>query len=125
MVTDRHIQRLHRFDRERLSKGQAAAQAGLDEKTARKYRRLGRLPREVRMDHTWRTRPDPCAGVWPQIEEHLTLNPGLEALTLFAWLQRQYPGRFADGPLRTLQRRINTVAGLVGAGQGSVLRPGA
>ena len=32
--------------------------------------------------------------------------PGLEAKTLFAALQRQYPERFADGQLRTLQRRI-------------------
>ena len=114
MVTDRHIQRLHRFDQQGWPKGHAAAKAGIDEKTARKYRRLGRLPSEVRMDHTWRTRPDPFAGVWPQIEEQLTLNPGLEALTLLAWLQRQYPGRFADGQLRTLQRRVKQWRALSG-----------
>ena len=106
MVTDRHIQRLHRFDHQGWPKGQAAAKAGIDDKTARKYRRLGRLPSEVRMAHDWRTRPDPFADAWPQVEEQLTLNPGLEAQTLFAWLQRQHPGRFADGQLRTLQRRL-------------------
>ena len=37
-----------------------------------------------------------------QIEE----NPGLEAKTLFEWLQREYPGRYQDGRIRTLQRRI-------------------
>ena len=106
MVTDRQVRRLRRFDRQGCPKGQAAARAGLDDKTARKYRRLGRLPSEVRMRHDWRTRPDPFADVWPQVEEQLALNPGLEGQTLFAWLQRRHPGRFADGQLRTLQRRI-------------------
>jgi hypothetical protein len=36
----------------------------------------------------------------------LTHNPGLEAKTLFQALQRDHPGRFPDGQLRTLQRRI-------------------
>ena len=106
MVTDLHIQRLRRFDHQGWSKAQASAKAGIDDKTARKYRRLGKLPSEVRMEHNWRTRPDPFADVWPRIEEQLTLNPGLLAQTLFAWLQAQYPGRFADGQVRTLQRRI-------------------
>ena len=33
-------------------------------------------------------------------------SPGLQAKTLFEWLQRRYPGRFEDGQLRTLQRRV-------------------
>src|SRR5437762_6911643 len=106
MVTDLQIRRLRRRDHQGLTKGQAAARAGLDDKTARKYRRLGRLPSEVRMEHTWRTRPNPFAEVWARVEEQLTLNPGLEAKTVFDWLQREYPGRFADGQLRTLQRHI-------------------
>jgi hypothetical protein len=52
MVTDLHIRRLRRLDQQGLSKSQAAAKAGIDDKTARKYRRLGKLPREVRMEHT-------------------------------------------------------------------------
>ena len=106
MVTDLHIRRLRRFDQLQLSKGQAAAKAGIDDKTARKYRRLGKLPSEVRMEHSWRTRTDPFADVWPRVEELLTLNPGLEAKTVFDWLQREYPGRFAEGQLRTLQRHL-------------------
>jgi hypothetical protein len=78
----------------------------MDEKTARKYRRLGQRPSEVYMDHTWRTKPDPFTDVWQRVEEPLTLNHGLEAKTLFAGLQREYPGRFPDSQLRTLQRRI-------------------
>ena len=44
-VTDQQVRRLFRLDRQQRPKGQAAAQAGMDDKTARKYRRLGKLPR--------------------------------------------------------------------------------
>ena len=106
MVTDLQIRRLRRLDHQGLTKSQAAAKAGLDDKTARKYRRLGQLPSEVRMPHTWRTRANPFGDVWLRVEEQLTLNPGLEAKTVFDWLQREFPGRFAEGQLRTLQRHI-------------------
>ena len=39
--------------------------------------------------------------------EHLELSPELQAKTLFEWLQRRYPGRFENGQLRTLQRRVH------------------
>ncbi len=106
MVTDQQVRRLRRLDRLGLPAEQAAAKAGMDPKTARKYRWLGQLPSEVRMEHSWRTRSNPFAEVWPRVEGQLNLNPGLEAKTVFAWLQREYPGRFADGQLRTLQRHI-------------------
>jgi len=79
---------------------------GMDEKTARKYRMLGKLPSELEKRHTWRTRKGPFKDSWPAIKVMLELNPGLEAKTLFEDLQRRHPGRFADGQLRTLQRRI-------------------
>jgi len=105
-VTDQQVRRLFRLDHLNRPKGQTAARVGMDDKTARKYRRLGKLPSEVRMKHTWRTRPDPFAEVWPQLQEQLAVNPGLEAKTLFQALQKQYPGRFPDGQMRTLQRRV-------------------
>jgi hypothetical protein len=67
---------------------------------------LGKLPSEIRVDHTWRTREDPFAEVWDQVKEKLKINHGLEGKTLFEDLQRHYPGQFADGQLRTLQRRV-------------------
>jgi hypothetical protein len=106
MVTDEQILRLRQAARKGMALALAAAKAGMDRTTARKYRRLDRLPSEVRMEHTWRTREDPFAEVWPQLEEQLALHPGLEAKTLFQALQRQYPGRYADGQLRTLQRKV-------------------
>jgi hypothetical protein len=94
---------------ELLGKGKslaaAAAKADMDEKTARKYRGLGKLPSEIQVDHTWRTREDPFAEVWEEVKKKLEINPGLEAKTLFEDLQRRYPGRFSDGQVRTLQRR--------------------
>lgn len=105
-VTDQQVRHLFRLDRRDVPNGQAAHKAGMDEKTARKYRQFQRLPTEVRMEHNWRTRPDPFAAVWPWVEEQLALNPGLEAKTLLQALQRQQPGHFAAGQLRTLQRRV-------------------
>jgi hypothetical protein len=115
MIHDHQVRRLRRLDRLGLSKELAAAKAGMSPKTARKYRRLGTLPCEVkRMDRDWRTRLDPFADVWPQLEAVLQLNPGLEAKTLFADLQRRFPGRFRDSQLRTLQRRVKTWRALHG-----------
>jgi hypothetical protein len=106
MVTDQQILRLRQALQKGMSLSLAAAKAGIDRKTARIYRQLNKLPSEVRMEHTWRTRPDPFDEVWPWVQEQLTLKPGLLAKTLFKSLQQQHPGRFPDGQLRTLQRRI-------------------
>ena len=106
MVTDQQVRRLMKHLSDQRPLGVAAAQAGMDEKTARKYRDTGQLPSQVAQPHTWRTRPAPFAEVWAEITAALAINPGLQAKTLFAQVQRQYPGQFAEGQLRTLQRRI-------------------
>jgi len=108
MVTDQQVRRLFKLVQTQSNFGIAAAKAGMDEKTARKYTKLGKLPSELKKPHTWRTRKDPFEQVWDQIQTQLELIPGLEAKTLFEDLQRRYPGRFADGQLRTLQRRVKT-----------------
>ena len=52
------------------------------------------------------TQPVVAAQIMSLAEQGLLeINPGLQADTVFADLQRRYPGRFADGQLRTLQRR--------------------
>ena len=83
MVTDQQILRLRQALQKGMSLSLAAAKAGIDPKTARKYRQLQRLPSEVSMEHTWRTRQDPFDGVWAWVEEQLVQNPHLEAKTLF------------------------------------------
>jgi len=72
------------------------------ERRKRKYHRT-KPPRRLRY---WRTRPDPFAAVWAEICQWLGSNPERTAKSLFADLQQQYPGQFADGQLRTLQRRV-------------------
>ena len=84
----------------------AAAKAGMDAKTARKYRRLGRVPSELTPGPRWRTREDCFQEVWGEVQSLLEVNPGLEAKTVLEYLQRRYAGRFPDGQLRTLQRRV-------------------
>src|SRR4051794_7327536 len=106
MVTDEQVKRLWRFRQRELSLGVAAAKAGMDVKTARKYLVDVRLPSEMKQKHLWRTRPDPFQEVWPELRERLQSEPGLEAKTLFEHLQLTFPDRFADGQLRTLQRHM-------------------
>ena len=108
MVTDNQVRMLMKLIQTEKTYAISAAKAGMDEKTARRYRRLGKLPSEIKKERTWRTRGDPFAAVWDEIKCKLEINPGLEAKTLFEDLQRRYPGRFFDGQLRTLQRRVKT-----------------
>ena len=58
MVTDRQVKRLRRVLSLGLTLRRAADKANMDEKTARKYRQIGKLPSEVAVAHTWRTRQD-------------------------------------------------------------------
>src|SRR5512135_2081251 len=106
MVTDRQFRRLRKLLQTETTLANAADKAGVDEKTARKYRNSDRLPSKRRVPHTWRTREDPFQDVWPELEGMLRLNPGLEAKTLFVDLQRRFPGRYPAGQLPTLQRRL-------------------
>jgi hypothetical protein len=55
---------------------------------------------------SWRTRQDPFEAVWPEILLWLQEDPDATAKSLLERLHRAYPGRFPNGQLRTLQRRI-------------------
>ena len=114
MVTDQQARRLMTLMQTEKALGAAAAKAGMDEKTARKYRDAGRLPSELRAAHTWRTREDTFGEVWEEVCGKLEANPGLESKTLFEDLQRRFPGRFGDGQLRTLQRRVKAWRAVAG-----------
>ena len=87
---------------------QAAARAGMSERTARKYERAGALPSQLRQPRTHVTRPNPFAEEWPWVCEQLVADPALQATTLFALLCERSPGRYQAVQLRTLQRHIAT-----------------
>src|SRR5580700_3050429 len=114
MVTDRLFRRLRKLIQTEDTLAQAADKAGVDEKTARKYRDSDPLPSQRRVPHTWRTREDPFQDVWAELLDQLRLNPGLQAKTLFDDLQRRLPGRFPNVQLRCLQRRIKQWRALEG-----------
>ena len=86
--------------------GVAAMKAGMDRKTARKYVKAGKLPSEMKAPRTWRTREDPFEQDWPELGRRLTEAPGLQAKTLLDDLIERNPGRYQEGHLRTLQRRV-------------------
>ena len=66
MVTDRQVRLLMELEAKGEALETAAARAGMDDKTARKYRRLRKLPSQVRAPHLWRTREDPFSEVWEE-----------------------------------------------------------
>ena len=117
MVTDKQVRMLMKLTKTEKTRYVAASKAGMDEKTARKYLHSRILPSQHKRDHTWRTRKDPFGEAWSEIRDYLEANPNLEGTTLFSYLQREYPGKFADGQLRTLQRKIKIWRALEGPGK--------
>ena len=105
-TTDAQVRKLM----EEMSKhgkiGIASLRSGMDRKTGRKYVKSGKLPSEMEQTRTWRTREDPFKEDWPKVQRLLEDAPELETKTLFEWLQGESPGRYQEGQLRTLQRRI-------------------
>ena len=106
MVTDNQVRRLFRLLNTEKTLTAAAAKANMDVKTARRYKQKRKLPSELKTPHTWRNRSDPFADVWENVRSMLGINPGLQSKTIFEYLQRKNPGEYADGQLRTLQRRV-------------------
>lgn len=106
MVTDQQVRRLLMLINSEKRQATAAVKAGMDVKTARKYLTSGKLPSQCKTAHNWRTRQDPFQDTWLEIKNMISANPGLEAKTVFEYLKLKYPKEYADGQLRTLQRRI-------------------
>ena len=115
MITDEQVRLLMKYRQTTNTLEQAAAKAHMSETSARKYLQAEKLPSQMKPEHTWRTRPDPFEEVWDQVQKMLEANPGLEAKTIFEELQRQYPGKYQEGQLRTLQRHIKVWRALEGA----------
>ena len=117
MVTDQQVRKLMELRNKEKTFSTAASKAGMAENTARKYCQSGILPSQLTEPHNWRTRKDPFDEVWSKAKEYLGLNFGLEAKSLFEHFQREYPGQFSDGQLRTFQRKVKTWRALEGPAQ--------
>ncbi len=107
MVTDYQVRRLRMLIKKEKTKEIAASKAGMNEKTARKYLRNGKLPSQCKVEHNWRTREDPFEDRREEIESEIIKNPFVSVKTLFEKLKNKCPSSYSDGQLQTLQRRVN------------------
>jgi transposase len=93
-----------------------AMKSGMNRKTAGKYLSQDKVLEQRRVPHTWKTRKDPLAEIWPKALLMLIDAPELEAKALFEYLLPAAiavspPGKDASGGLeekhlRTFQRRV-------------------
>lgn len=93
-----------------------AMKAGMSRKTAGKYLSQDNILEQRRVPHTWKTRKDPLAEIWPKALEMLRDAPELEAKALFEYLVPAAvpggpsgeggPGGLQEKHLRTFQRRV-------------------
>ena len=106
MVSDLQVKKLFGVFQSTGCKARSALKADMCRKTAGKYIGAGKLPSEMRVAHTWRTRTDPFAGLDADIDRLLDLNHALPATEVLTHLQLRYRGCVGDRQLRTLQRRL-------------------
>jgi len=108
MVTDAQVRLLRQKMIEGKTLEAASAAAGMSVRTGRTWK-TGPLPSKTKQARDWRTRVDPFADVWERDVVPLLAADArgvLDGTTLMAVLDERYPGRFAAGQLRTLQRRL-------------------
>ena len=74
MTTDEQVRRLMSLIEKGMRLCTAAAKSGMSELVARKYRRAGKLPGQMKAPRTWLTRPDPLEAAWPYVLELLGLR---------------------------------------------------
>ena len=113
-VTDVQVRKLMEEHTKHGRVGLASLRAGMHRNTGSKYLRVGKVPSELRSPRTWRTRRDPFKEDWSEIAGRLSEAPELEAKALFEDLCERFPGKYQEGQLRTLQRRIKQWRALEG-----------
>jgi hypothetical protein len=103
-TTDRQVARYMHARKAGRTQTQSADAVGISERTGRNLDRHGRA---ARVERNYRTHPDAFEAVWSsEVEPLLCQDAKLRSVTLFAELQRRYPGKFKDGQSRTLERRV-------------------
>ena len=86
-------------------------------KTGSKYLNAGQGPDDLKKEHDWRTRKDPFEEDWEEVKGMLGVNSGLEAKTVFDFLNRERGRNYQEGQLRTLQRRFKVWRAVEGPGK--------
>jgi hypothetical protein len=114
--TQKQIQLLMKYSKT-LTLEAAASKAGMSLRTARRYLKSGGQMGEKK-EWVWRqTHKDVFVDVWPDIEEMLRKEPGLQGQTLMQWLVDLDNDKYCWTQLRTLQRRIRKWRALKGPDQ--------
>jgi len=106
MITKHQYRTLMSEYQETGSVTTSAMKADMSRPTARKYVAAAQPPNELQVKHTWRTRADPLAEIWPQAAVMLAEAPDLEAKVLFEYLRERSPWAVQEKHLRTFQRRV-------------------
>lgn len=114
LTPDRKVRKLMEEYQKTGNLSKSALNADLDPKTARKYLTSGKLPSQTSVDHTWKTRLDPFEKDWSACEAMLIDAPEIEAKSIFETLCTANPGKYQEGQLRTLQRKIRNWRALEG-----------
>ncbi len=97
---DLYMQSRHRG----LSQEAAAAKSGI---SVRSGRRIEKGQHVSVNERHWRTRQDPLEAVWEsELVPLLHQDASLTGITLLEYLEDHHPGRYGNGYLRTLQRRV-------------------
>ncbi len=82
----------------------SAAKAGISVRSGRRIEK-GDVSKAKKRE--WRTRQDPFKTVWEsELLPLLEKEPSLTGVTLWDYLDEQYPGQYPETLLRTLQRRV-------------------
>ena len=112
MITDFRASKLYRLLHQVESVASVSRRLKMSQKTVRKYRDAGRLPSQVeRPERTCRTRPDPLAEFWSEIESLLQQDSQLKPYAILGWLKQKYnppqgEPRVTDSIRRSLERRV-------------------
>jgi transposase len=112
MVTDLRASKLFQLLRQNESVAAISRSLKMSEKTVRKYRDGEQLPSQIeRPERSYRTRQDPLAEFWSEIETLLEHDSKLKPYAILDWLKQKYnpaegEPRVTDSLRRTLERRV-------------------
>lgn len=99
----------------------SAAKAGVSTRTGCRIEKQPLSPQPT--PRNWRTREDPLKVIWEkELLPLLQTEPSLSGLTLWEYLDDNYPGTYPPSLLRTLQRRVKFFKAAHGADKPIIFR---